>query len=167
MSRNPEKVSEVLAHVESLLSLGKPDHAIELIRHFGVDTPRLRDIYGVALLRAGKYSKAVDVFRSLCLNESGFCLRPNVPMSSKTNYATALLLDRNVLGCISLLNEIHDEKNPSVIRLRAAIRAWKKSLSLWERISFLIFGGVPNRAIEIDFVPGDTNNGDTKLRPAA
>ncbi len=167
MSRNPEKVSEVLAHVEDLLSLGKPEHAIDLIRHFGVDAPRLRNIYGVALMRSGNYSKAVDVFRSICVNESGFCLRRNVPLACKVNYATALLLDRNVIGSVNLLKEIHDEKRPGVIRLRAAIRAWKQSLSLWERISFLIFGSVPDRPIELGFAPGDTDNGDNKVRPAA
>ena len=71
MSRNPETVSDVLALVQKLLDAAKPKNAIELIQRQGTRSAELTNAYGVALMRAGETAKALEVYRNLCINESG------------------------------------------------------------------------------------------------
>jgi hypothetical protein len=128
MHRSPEKVSDVLALVQRLLDIGKPQEAVELVRKYRTGSSELSDAYGVALMRAGETARAVEVYRGLRINESGFALKQNLPTSFKTNYATALLLVKNVTGCLSLLAEIDQEQDAYVQKLRAAIESWRRSL---------------------------------------
>jgi hypothetical protein len=71
-----------------------------------------------------------------------------------TNFATALLMDHNVSGCVSALGAARDEPNPSVQRLRDAIRKWKAGLSLWQKICWY-WGDTPGSPIELGFPPGE------------
>ncbi|HUU99297.1 MAG TPA: hypothetical protein VM487_26490 [Phycisphaerae bacterium] len=166
MHRNPEKVSEVLALVQKLLDAGKPKEAVELIRRFGTGSPEVSNAYGVSLMRAGEIAKAIEVYRNLVISESGVCLKINAPTLFKTNFATALLLAKNVSGCLSVLQEINDEQNAAVMRLRAAITRWRQSLTWWQRLWFELSGEAPDQAVPLDFQPGELF--DTReLRPAA
>ena len=166
MSRNPEKVSDVLALVRKLLDAAKPENAIELIQKQGTRSAELTNAHGVALMRNGDAAKAVEVYRSLCINESGFSIRQNVPTTIKVNYATALLLANNVTGCLATLREINEKNNPNVLKLRAAINRWRRSLSWWQRLAFAWYGAEPNRPVPLDFPPGELI-GQHQLRPAA
>jgi hypothetical protein len=166
MPHNAEKVSDLLAQVERLLGAGTPAEAAELIRHFGTGSPEVSNAYGVALLRAGDSTKAVEVYRNLCVNQSGFCLKSNLPTVFKANYATALLLAGNVSGCLSILQETNDDQNASVQRVRAVIRRWRKSLTWWERLWFTISGEPPAKPVPADFQPGELL-ADRELKPAA
>lgn len=166
MPHNTEKVSDLLALVERLLGAGKPQEAIEVIRHFGTGSPEVSNAHGVALLRAGDITKAVEVYRNLCVNQSGFCLKPDLPTVFKTNYATALLLAGNVSGCLSILQEIDDNQNAGVQRVRAAIQRWRRSLTWWERLWFNISGEQPAKPVPADFQPGELL-ASRELKPAA
>ncbi|MFH1748860.1 MAG: hypothetical protein ABIG44_17645 [Planctomycetota bacterium] len=166
MHRNPEKVSDVLALVQKLLNIGKPKEAVELVRKYGTGSSALSDAYGVALMRSGETAKAVEVYRGLCINESGFALKQNLPTNFKTNYATALLLAKNVSGCQSLLAEINQEQDAYVQKLRAAIGRWRRSLGWWKRLAFDWYDAEPDKPVPLDFQPGELVV-TPELRPAA
>jgi hypothetical protein len=166
MHRNPEKVSDVLALVQGLLDAAKPKDAVELIRKYGTNSAELSNLYGVALMRAGEAAKAVEVYRGLCINESGFALKQNLPTSFKTNYATALMLVKNVTGCLATLREVQDQDAPYVLKLRAAIERWRRSLGWWKRLAFDWYGAEPDRPVLLDVPPGELVV-ERQLRPAA
>jgi hypothetical protein len=155
MHRNPEKVSDVLALVQTLLDVGKPKEAVELLRKYGMGSSELSNAYGVALMRAGEAVKAVEVYRRVCLDVSGVCLKAKLPTVLKANYATALLLAKNVSGCLVLLREIAQEQDPYMQKLRAAIDRWRRSLSWWERLAFDWYGADPDKPVPLDFQPGE------------
>jgi hypothetical protein len=166
MYRNPEKVSDVLARIRKLLSEDKPKDALDVIRRFGTTCPELSNACGVCLMRAGEVTRAVELYRNLCIGVGSVCLRPDVAPVFETNFATALLLAGNVAGCLSVLQEIDREDDPGVVRLRAAIARWKRSLTWLERCWFALSREAPNRPVVLDFPPGDLD-GPRELRPAA
>lgn len=166
MQRNPEKSQDVLEAVRKLLHDNKPGEAAALLKRFGTSSPALVNAHGVALMRADDPLKAVEVFRRLCISEGGICLRPNLPLVFKTNFATALLLSGNVAGCTSLLEEIGERNDPRVRRLREVIRNWRRSLPRWQRWWFQISGSAPKTPVPFDEAPGDFPQ-DPDLRPAA
>jgi hypothetical protein len=166
MYRNPEKAGEVLAVVRKLLNEGKPKDAIDRLRRFGATCPELTNAYGVCFMRAGEMAKAVELYRNLCIGEGGVCLRPDVSIVFKRNFATALLLAGNVAGSLSVLREISREDDPGVVRLRAEIARWKRSLTWLERCWFAMSGEAPKRPVVLDFPPGDLDE-PREMRPAA
>jgi len=166
MTHNLEKVSDVLARIRKLFDAGRPQEAAELIRRFGTAAPLMSNAYGVALMRSGEPARAIDVYRNLVISESGVCLRPDVPVFFKTNYATALLLTRNIAGCLSVLREINDEQHPEVVRLRAAIAEWKRTLGRWQRFWLSIAGEASGKPVQLSFPPGVLDD-PHPLRPAA
>jgi len=165
MPRNPQHVSDVLALVQKLLEKDNPNQAIELIRGFGQESPELLNAYGVALMRAGAPSKAIEVYRRLVLYGDSVCTMPNVPTLFKTNFATALLLTGNVTGCLTMLREAGDEQDMGVKQLRAAIATWMRSLSWWQRLLFKVFERLPGIPVTLGFAPGGLFSPRT-LRPA-
>lgn len=166
MHRNPEKVSDVLSLVHKLLDAGKPKEAVELIRRFGTGSSELSNAFGVSLMRSGEIAKAIEVYRNLVINESGVCLKRDAPTLFKTNFATALLLAKNISGCLSVLQEINDERDAGVTRLRAAITRWKQSLTWRQRLWFKLYGDASDKAVPLDFQPGELFE-TPELRPAA
>jgi hypothetical protein len=67
----------------------------------------------VCLMRLGRFAEAVDILRKLVLNHNCVCLRNDIPLVYKTNFATALLLSGRPGGCQSLLAELKVETNPA------------------------------------------------------
>lgn len=166
MSRNPEKVTDVLALVHTLLDVGKAGEAVELMRKYGTESSELSNAYGVALMRAGETAKALAFYRRICLYPDSVCFKDNLPTMLRVNYATALLLEGNVSGCLGALTEVGQEQDPYVRRLRSAIGRWRRSLGWWKRLEFILYGAEPDRPVPLDFPPGDLD-GTRRLRPAA
>jgi hypothetical protein len=166
MHRSPEKASDALALVKKLLEAGQPLEAAEIVNKHGSNAPELRNAYGVALLRSGQTAKALEVYRGLCLHESGLCLKPGLTPALKANYATALLLAKNVGGSVAVLREIDSPQHPYVQKLRAAIYHWRRSLGWWQRLAFDWYGAEPDQPVTLDFPPGELLD-EAELRPAA
>jgi hypothetical protein len=166
MSRNPERVSDLLAQVRRLLDAGDVHAALAALRQFGLATVELRNAYGVCLLRTGAIAKAIDVYRDLVIGAGGVCLRPNCHPTFVANYATALLLSGNINGCIAALNEVRSRETPLALRLQTAIAQWKRSLSWTQRLLFAIYNVEPKRPLALDFPPGELLE-RAELRPAA
>lgn len=166
MTRNSGKASDLLDLAVDLLAAGRPQDAVELIRKHGAPSAELYNLQGVALMRTGDAVRALQVFRNICINESGFCLKRDLPTAVKANYATALLLSGNATGCRAILRET-DETAPYVLRLQAAIDRWRRSVGWWERFAFDWYGVEPEQPIPLDFEPGIIANEQPRLRPAA
>jgi hypothetical protein len=146
--------ARLLDRVESLLRDGHPRLALDLLSRTREPSAWATNATGVCLLRLGEAARAIDVFRGLVLGAGGVVLRPGIPTVFITNYATALLLADNVVGCLRVLDEIGDQANPAVQKLRAAIRRWKDSLAFWQKFHWYT-GGRPDRPVTLEFSPGD------------
>jgi hypothetical protein len=151
-SRPPEVV-DLLGKVAILLQEGHPDKALGVVSRARINSPWATNALGVCQLRLGNARGAVDVFRGLVLAGSLF-LRRDVPTVFKINYATALLAADNITGCVRVLAEIEEEGHPAVQQLRAVIRRWKGSLSLWQKVQWFL-GDQPARPLVLDFTLGD------------
>jgi hypothetical protein len=136
-----------------LFQEGHADKALSLAARAGVTSPWVTNALGVCHLRLGNAKAAVEVFRGLLLTGS-LILREDVPTVFKTNYATALLAADNLAGCLRVLEELREEDNPAVQRLRAAIQRWQTSLSFWQKLNWYL-GGQPARPLPLDFPLGE------------
>ncbi len=146
--------TSVLDQVRKLLEAGHAEEARKLIQRQKSIDVLLNNALGVCLLRLGQIQPALKVFRSLTYAGGGIVMRSDAPLLLKTNLATAMLLTGEIAGCQEILCEIHDDDDPTVMKLRGAIRQWKKSLTLWQWINWYM-GGDVNRPVVLDFPPGD------------
>ncbi|MBN1510524.1 MAG: tetratricopeptide repeat protein [Phycisphaerae bacterium] len=155
MTENAQNPAVLLDRVRQLLDEGNPEKAMDVLRRIGSDSPVIRNAYAVCLMRMGETEKAVGVYRRLLLPDGGVVLRGDAPALFKTNYATALLMENNITGCIEILNDMKDEQDPSVERLRDAITRWKKSVAWWRRLLAAHCGMSTSRPVTLDFAPGE------------
>jgi hypothetical protein len=151
-AQSPE-VAHVLVKVKQLLDDQCPDKALEVISRSRLASPWITNAAGVCQLRLGNARQAVSAFQSLVV-VSAVLLKRDAPMVFKTNYAVALLASDNLPGCLSVLNEIHEEQNATVQQIRAAIQRWKQSLSFWQKVRWYL-GDDPRRKVAIDFPLGE------------
>lgn len=126
--------------------------------HF--DQERLRHVWGVCMMRQGKIEEALRLFRSQVVGR-GLCLREDARPEFKLNFATAMLLDSNVEGCVEVLGELDECKDVAgaVARLRQCIQKWKQSLSWGDKLRTWFGGSV--RAIQLDFRAGEIRLSDS------
>jgi hypothetical protein len=150
----PADVADLLGKAEVYLQDGQPGRAIDLLARAKSPSPWVTNALGVCQLRQGNARLAIEVFRGLVLGSGGLILREDVPVVFKTNFATALLAGGNLAGCLRILDEIHDEQDPAVRRIRAAVERWQDGLSFWEKVRWAL-GGDPPRPVVLAFPPGD------------
>jgi hypothetical protein len=149
----PSEIADLLDKVARLLREGSPERALIVLTRAWCNSPWMTNALGVCQLRLGNAAVAVEVFRGLVL-AGGLFLRADVPAVFKTNYATALLAADNLAGCLRVLDEMRDEDNPAVRRLRESVRRWEKSLTFRQKVRWY-FGGQPEHPLVLDFPPGD------------
>jgi hypothetical protein len=133
-------LERAMRHVAS----GHYERALNLLDAAGRDAP-IRNARGVCLLRMGRYEDATRVLRELVLSPGCTWMRSDIPTLYKTNFATALFLGGHPAGCLEILAEIHEEKHPSVQRLRSAIKSWEKRLSWLQWLNWKISRVEPAR----------------------
>jgi hypothetical protein len=150
----PPDVADLVGKANELLGEGQTTKALNLLSRSKIKSPWVTNALGVCQLRQGNSKVAVDVFRSLVLASGGLIIRNDVPTIFRTNYATALLADGNLAGCIAVLAEIRDEHNPGVKRLREAIRRWEQGLGFWRRLNWLL-GSQPDEPVTLAPPLGD------------
>jgi hypothetical protein len=152
--RRPAEVVDLLGKVQRHLQEGEPKKALDLIARAKLTSPWVTNALGVCQLRLARAQMAVDVFRGLVLAAGGVILRRDVPAAFKTNFATDLLADANMAGCLRVLEEIRDEQNPAVQRLRGSLQRWQESLTFWQKLNWCM-GGLPNLPLILDYPLGD------------
>jgi hypothetical protein len=154
MLKTADSVNEVLDTLRRLFSEDKPQEALEVVSaNLRSGAKVLVNAQGVCLMRLGRYDEAAKVLRDLVYPSTSFAMARDVPEVAKTNLATALLLSQGVDGCQAVLSQLNNRVNPTVIRLQAAIAAWKRRLSLFQRLQCL--WGTPNVPVSLDFPPGE------------
>lgn len=146
-------LDELLKNVNRLLQADAPAKALELITKSKIKSPGVKNATAVCQLRLGKAQVAIDIYRSFLLNRAIY-LRADSPVIYRINFGVALFLNNNLPGVSSLLFDLRDETHPSLEKLRAAVAAWKKKLTIWQRLQ-LIFGSHPAVPIELGYPPGD------------
>lgn len=149
----PPEVAQVLAKVKQLLDEQCPDKALEVITRSRLKSPWITNAAGVCQLRLGNPKQAVAALQSLVV-VSAVLLKRDAPIVFKINYAVALLASDNLPGCLSVLNEIHDEENLTVQQVRAAIQRWRQSLSFWQKVRWYL-GDDPRQKVALDFPLGE------------
>jgi hypothetical protein len=151
-AQSPE-VSHILVKIKQLLDDQCPDKALEVISRSRLTSPWIINAAGVCQLRLGNARQAVAAFQNLAVH-STIMLKRDAPLVFKTNYAVALLASDNMPGCLSVLNEIREDENPTVQKLHAAIQRWKQSLSFWQKVRWYL-GDDPRRKVTLDFPLGE------------
>jgi hypothetical protein len=150
-----EQHADVLYRAIDLAAEGRCDKALSLLNRAKGRDDQIVNAIGVCLLRQGRFEEAVPLFRRLVLAPGCTWMR-SAPTAYKTNYATALLLSQRPAGCLEILGELHCEKDPTVQRLRAAIKRWESQLTFWQRLNWWLGRIEPsNRTVPLDFPPGD------------
>ncbi|MEI7837442.1 MAG: hypothetical protein WCK05_13670 [Planctomycetota bacterium] len=149
----PLKTIRTLDEARQLIKEGKPQDALDMLARHPEGGPEILNMRGVCLLRTGKASKALDLFRPLVF-PGGFCLDTSAPLIYLTNYATALLLVGNVLIACETIAQVPDQRHEAVLRLRGALARWKNGLNFFRRI-LLPLGLYPDVPVELDSPIGD------------
>jgi len=154
MNRSDTATREhVLGEVRALVNEGKLSDALQLIAASGIKDAELANAAGVCHLRAGRPERAVDVFRELCVGE-GVGVKPDASPLHVVNFATALLLTRNLSGCRHMLRHLGASPHPAAIRLRTALTTWEHSLGRWRRLGLKLGLWEPRTPIDLGFPPG-------------
>ncbi len=149
-----DAIAEVLLRVEQKLAANRPDQAMEVISRSKIGSPWMTNALGVCQMRQGEYDKAVNTFRSMLVGAGGIHLRPEFPVHFKTNFALAMLQDKNLSGFFRVFDEVRDESHPSVLRIQAALNAWKSEFSFIDKLKWWM-GEIPSRSMGFDFPLGD------------
>lgn len=151
----PHRRDELFARVLELASRRDYARALGLINAAGSNAPEYANARGVCLMRLGNYREAVRVLRKLVMGPSATWLRPELPTFCKVNFATALLLAGYPAGCLEVLAEVHEDDDPMVRQLRAAVKRWEADLTAVQRLNWWIGRIEPTSLrIKLDFDPG-------------
>jgi hypothetical protein len=153
-SERPLEIAGLLDKVSKHLQEGNVERALEAIVRSKLRSSWAVNANGVCLLRLGRAKQAVDLFRGLVLAPGGMAFRADAPPAFRINFATALLADDNLGGCLSILHAINDEENPAVRQLRDAIQRFRDGISLWKRLQWRL-GMPPSGRVAMDFPLGN------------
>lgn len=147
------ELASVIGRVKTLLQEQRPQEALDFVNRRKQASPWISNARGVCMLRLESTDEAIAVFRGLAA-QSGIVLKPDAPVIFKTNFATALLASGNLAGCLSVLHETNAEDAPTVRQLRDSIERWRRSLSWWQRLHWLL-GDFPSGRVSLDFPLGE------------
>jgi hypothetical protein len=139
--------------VRQLLDQGRPQEALNLLKHLGQNGASSKNVQSVCLLRLGKIHEAISILSDITF-QGNICIPPETPVVFQTNFATAMLMANNKEAAISVVEHLDDKQHPTVVKVRNAITTWKKGLNLFQRVLCKL-GIYPGKAIPVDFVPGD------------
>lgn len=145
----------LLNQVKKLLDENHPDEALRLLARSRDTAPLLQNARAVCLMRMDQADDALRLLTPLVFPRGGMAISHDVPLATKVNYITAMLLKGNLAGCSTVLGELRDEKSPAVERLRKALDDWKKSQGLGRRF-LMLMGAYPfNARVPLTFLPGE------------
>lgn len=144
----------------SLVESREWTRALAIANRYLSDTKFL-NAKGVILMRMGRASDAVVLYRSFVLAPRCTWLRPDLPGWIKVNFATALMLDGHVAGCLDILNDLRRDALPQAAALRRCLKDWERQQRFWARWDWRLFGVTHGAAVvPIDFRPGQLEESD-------
>jgi tetratricopeptide (TPR) repeat protein len=160
-SENGEEVSgnrqqRLYAEARQWMAAGDYEKARQILNASSA-SDEMKNAKGVCLMRLGRHEEALRIYRNLVLQSGTMWMRPDVHIHFKVNLCTALLLAGHSAGCAASLAEINRDDHPAVQRLRNAIAAWKRELSLWQKILWWI-GQEPSHPVTLSFPAGELDD---------
>ncbi|MEZ6055323.1 MAG: tetratricopeptide repeat protein [Planctomycetaceae bacterium] len=144
----------LIAKVSSLVDAGQATEALRVLGHVTRRTEVTYNAQGVCLMRLGRYSDAVEIYRSFVMEFGCTWMKATLPVFVRANFATALLLAGHTTGFQSTLAEIKEQSHPSVARLRQSLKDWERNLSWLGRLKWFC-GVAPKTPITLTFPPGE------------
>ena len=154
-----------LHHIDTLLQASLIDQALASLPKKDSGDPYLENARAVCLLRAGHSAAAVSILGKLIFQEeSATCLHPNLPTTFITNFATAMLMERQVGGCRTALDQVTQSNHSTVQRLRAALERYQRSLGRWDRLLFTVYE-IVKAPIPLDWAPGELAFPQQQIEP--
>lgn len=146
----PAMEPTVREKVKELLQAGQPQKALGMIKNTDWLTEEPVNAKVVCLLRLGRPNEVLPLLRPYVVTNQNLLIKSSSAL--KVNFATALLLDGNVSGCLHILDEMHDEDNPTVQQLQTGIKQWRKGL-LFRQVLLLYCSDRPKSPVKLDFQP--------------
>lgn len=148
------RVVEAVRNAMRLADAGDLERALTALNRSRSNCELVRKARGVCLMRAGRTTEALQLYRGLVLASGGTWPKPGVPDIYQINFATVLLLAGHPAGCRDMLHGLRDDAHPSIVRLRRALDRWRQTLNFWQRMIW-IMGSEPDAPVVLDFVPGE------------
>lgn len=139
--------------IRALLNEGRALEALNLINHMGQTSPEWQNARGVCLLRLGRTNEAVTILRDVVFPDNRICVPDDVPVLYRANFATAMILLRNIEAAHHLLEHMDVRSHPYAEQLATAFQRWKKTLSWIQRLLGSL-GWHAAKPICLDFPPG-------------
>jgi len=155
MNTKKSEPTTLINRIENLLDEGKPQVALDLIDRSKQENPVIENARGVCLIRLGKFQEANDVLSAIVFPGRMVGVPAGTPIVYQTNLVIAMLKINNIDGALSILRQINDgyRKHQTVVKIDIAIRRWKKSLSLFQKIQLAV-GYTPHKPVIIDCAEG-------------
>lgn len=151
-------IDSAVSSIDQLIDCGDYEAAAKTLGDSARNHHSLNQL-GVCLLRLGRSSEAVRVFRSFVLEHNSTSIRPDLPAFYKRNFATALALSGIPSGALEVLQESGDTEALYAVRLRSAILQWAEKLPLFQKLDWRLMRIEPRNApITLQFVPGELEN---------
>ena len=158
LTSTPPASSRTLAKlqsIDSLLQANQFEQALASLTKQDSGDRYLENARAVCLIRAGQAAAALPILAKLIFQEeSATCLNSDLPTAFVTNFATAMLMERQVGGCLSALAQLTEPEHPTVQRLRAALTRYSRSLGLWDRLLYTVYE-IVKTPIPLDWAPGE------------
>jgi tetratricopeptide (TPR) repeat protein len=155
-SESGSRMQRIYVDARRCMDAGDYEKARQIL-NAGGSSDDMKNAKGVCLMRLGQFDEALRLYRNLVLQSGTMWMRPDVPVTWKVNFCTALLLAGHSAGCAASLAEINRNAHPAVVKLREAIADWKRGLSLWERFLWWI-GQEPQHPVTLKFPPGELDD---------
>jgi hypothetical protein len=107
-------------------------------------------------MRLGKFDKAIPLLSGLLYPRGIASIPEGTPVIYQANFVLAMLKANKNDGALAVLRQFvgKDSEHPSVAKLNQAVKQWKKSLNLLDKIKLAI-GIIPNKPVLIDGISGD------------
>lgn len=153
MSNIKTKPSPFIDHIRELLNQGHIQQALQYIEHLGQNSAVMENAKAVCLMRLGKIEQAISLLRDVVF-QGNICISPETPMLYQINFATAMLLKNKKDFAISLLANPDFMKYPQALKLKEAVKQWRKSLNFLEKLCYHI-GIYSNKPVRLDFPLGE------------
>jgi hypothetical protein len=152
LTNNSERLSDI-DRIRCLLDEGKPQQALDLVNRRDQDSAEWRNARGVCLLRLGKVDEAAGVLREVVFPDDSIAIPDDMPSLYRANFATAMLLKRNLVAGIPILRRLNGEPHPYIRQLSTALARWDKSLNFVQRLLGTV-EWYPDKPFPLDFPPG-------------
>ncbi len=156
MNDKNNKPMTFIDRIARLLDEGKPQAAIDLIFKSNQKSCDIENAFAVCLMRLGKFDKAIPVLSGLLYPRGIASIPEGTPVIYQANFVLATLKANKKGGALAVLRQFigEDREHSSVAKLNLAVKQWKKSLNLLDKIKLAI-GIIPNKPVLIDGISGD------------